>query len=119
MKEEFWTVPEGTSEVPNMEAPAGKRMKRAVNRPRRTTKPDAFASNYMTGEKLGEGGSGSVFKGRRISDGLQTPGEHANSTQRRRWAPSRGSEPFVLCHQSLLEQNITLHHLCICTCDGQ
>ncbi|KAL6457454.1 hypothetical protein MHYP_G00344170 [Metynnis hypsauchen] len=132
MEEEFWTVPEGTREVPNMEAPAGKRMKRAVNQPRRTTKPDAprgkrneegcsqnvakrthnnpnsnnpgkkgagnprnrkswgertatepgpftglttvnyaFASNYVIGEKLGEGGFGSVFKGRRISDGLQ------------------------------------------------
>ncbi|XP_036425591.1 serine/threonine-protein kinase pim-2-like [Colossoma macropomum] len=138
-EEEFWTVPEGTTEVPNIEAPAGKRVKQAVNQSKRTsqgqekaTEPDAprgkrneegcsqnvaerkhnnpnsdnpgkkgaenphtrmsrgertttepgpstglttvnyaFASNYVTGEKLGKGGFGSVFKGRRISDGLQ------------------------------------------------
>ena len=38
------TAAEGTSEVPNMEAPAGKRMKRAVNQPKRTTRGQKKAS---------------------------------------------------------------------------
>ncbi|XP_036446367.1 serine/threonine-protein kinase pim-3-like [Colossoma macropomum] len=32
---------------------------------------DTFASRYVTGEKLGEGGFGAVYEGRRVSDGLQ------------------------------------------------
>ncbi|XP_036448142.1 serine/threonine-protein kinase pim-2-like [Colossoma macropomum] len=59
-------------------SPARKRMKRAVNQPRRTTRgqekatePDTFASHYVIGEQLGQGSYGSVFKGSRISDGLQ------------------------------------------------
>ena len=32
---------------------------------------DTFDSRYVVGDKLGEGGCGSVFEGRRVSDGLQ------------------------------------------------
>ncbi|XP_036436119.1 serine/threonine-protein kinase pim-1-like [Colossoma macropomum] len=65
-------------EFPNTEAPARKKRKVAVEQPRRKSprqrkgsKPDTFATRYVLGEKLGEGGFGSVFKGHRISDGLQ------------------------------------------------
>ncbi|XP_036439779.1 serine/threonine-protein kinase pim-2-like [Colossoma macropomum] len=51
---------EGTSKFPHTEAPAGK-----------ATEPDTFKSHYVVGDKLGQGGFGSVFKGRRVSDGLQ------------------------------------------------
>ncbi|KAL7864026.1 hypothetical protein AOLI_G00154460 [Acnodon oligacanthus] len=78
----------GQSEVLNMEAPASKKMKQAENQPKtmsrgqstatepgpstsHTAAHDTLASHYVTGEKLGEGGYGSVFKGTRISDGLQ------------------------------------------------
>ncbi|KAL7833831.1 hypothetical protein AOLI_G00287910 [Acnodon oligacanthus] len=60
------------------EAPVRKKRKGAVEQPmrrtrrqRKATKPDTFASRYTVGEKLGEGGFGSVFKGQRVSDGLQ------------------------------------------------
>ncbi|XP_072547036.1 serine/threonine-protein kinase pim-2-like [Salminus brasiliensis] len=71
-------ISQGTSEVPKPEAPAGKRRKVEVSRPTITTrrqrkalKPDTFSSLYITGEKLGEGGFGSVFEGTRVADGLQ------------------------------------------------
>ncbi|XP_072547039.1 serine/threonine-protein kinase pim-1-like [Salminus brasiliensis] len=71
-------ISQGTSEVPKTEAPAGKRRKVEVSRPTITTrrqrkalKPDTFSSLYITGEKLGEGGFGSVFEGTRVADGLQ------------------------------------------------
>uniref|UniRef100_A0A3B1K0J7 non-specific serine/threonine protein kinase n=1 Tax=Astyanax mexicanus TaxID=7994 RepID=A0A3B1K0J7_ASTMX len=38
---------------------------------RKANKPDTFESLYTVGEKLGEGGFGSVFAGTRVSDGLQ------------------------------------------------
>ncbi|KAL7833800.1 hypothetical protein AOLI_G00287600 [Acnodon oligacanthus] len=60
------------------EEPVRKKRKGAVEQPmrrtrrqRKATKPDTFASRYTVGEKLGEGGFGSVFKGQRVSDGLQ------------------------------------------------
>ncbi|XP_036439778.1 serine/threonine-protein kinase pim-2-like [Colossoma macropomum] len=72
------SVGEGTSKFPHTEAPAGKKRKGAVNGPKGTTQgqkkatePDTFKSRYVVGDKLGQGGFGSVFKGRRISDGQQ------------------------------------------------
>ncbi|XP_037390196.1 serine/threonine-protein kinase pim-1-like [Pygocentrus nattereri] len=44
---------------------------RRTRRQRKATKLDTFASRYTMGEKLGEGSFGSVFKGQRVSDGLQ------------------------------------------------
>ncbi|KAI4885169.1 hypothetical protein NFI96_028415, partial [Prochilodus magdalenae] len=65
-------------DVLDTKAPAGKKTKGAVKPPKRktckpskATKPYTFTSCYSVGEKLGEGSFGSVFKGRRISDGLQ------------------------------------------------
>ncbi|KAL6489125.1 hypothetical protein MHYP_G00028660 [Metynnis hypsauchen] len=65
-------------EVSNTEAPARKKRKGAAEQPKRQThrqrkgtKPDTFATRYIVGEKLGEGSFGSVFKGQRVSDGLQ------------------------------------------------
>ncbi|XP_036436134.1 serine/threonine-protein kinase pim-1-like [Colossoma macropomum] len=70
--------PAAVLDVPDTEAPARKKRKVAVEQPQRRsprqrkgTKPDTFATRYVLGEKLGEGGFGSVFKGHRISDGLQ------------------------------------------------
>ncbi|KAL6485206.1 hypothetical protein MHYP_G00072510 [Metynnis hypsauchen] len=37
----------------------------------KAAEPDTFESRYVVGDKLGEGGFGSVFKGIRVSDGLQ------------------------------------------------
>ncbi|XP_036435641.1 serine/threonine-protein kinase pim-2-like [Colossoma macropomum] len=68
----------GTSNVSNTDAPAGKKRKGAVKRPRKTTpgqkkatESETFDSRYDVGDKLGEGCFGSVYEGRRISDGLQ------------------------------------------------
>ncbi|KAI4882450.1 hypothetical protein NFI96_033351, partial [Prochilodus magdalenae] len=65
-------------DVLDTKAPAGKKTKGAVKPPKRktckpskATKPYTFTSCYSVGEKLGEGSFGSVFKGQRISDGLQ------------------------------------------------
>ncbi|KAL6489317.1 hypothetical protein MHYP_G00030580 [Metynnis hypsauchen] len=70
--------PVAVLEVPDTEGPARKKRKGAEEQPRRRSprqrkdaKPDTFATRYVLGEKLGEGGFGSVFKGRRISDSLQ------------------------------------------------
>ncbi|XP_036435639.1 serine/threonine-protein kinase pim-3-like [Colossoma macropomum] len=72
------SVEEGTSKVPNTDAPAGKKRKGTVNRPKKATErqnranePETFDSHYDVGDKLGEGCFGSVYEGRRISDGLQ------------------------------------------------
>ncbi|KAL7874850.1 hypothetical protein SRHO_G00058200 [Serrasalmus rhombeus] len=65
-------------EVSNTEAPARKKRKGAAEQPKRQTrrqrkaaKPDTFATRYTVGEKLGQGSFRSVFKGQRVSDGLQ------------------------------------------------
>ncbi|KAL7881261.1 hypothetical protein AOLI_G00081090 [Acnodon oligacanthus] len=55
------TCPTSTTSVPQ----AGQKWKKAA------TEPETFASHYVIGKKLGQGGFGSVFKGRYISDGLQ------------------------------------------------
>ncbi|KAL6456606.1 hypothetical protein MHYP_G00351500 [Metynnis hypsauchen] len=69
---------EGTSKIPDTEAPAGKKRKGTENqretstkRQNKATEPDTFESHYVVEDKLGEGGFGSVFKGKRVSDGLQ------------------------------------------------
>ncbi|XP_036430946.1 serine/threonine-protein kinase pim-1-like [Colossoma macropomum] len=76
--EEECSQGEGPSKVPITEAPAVKKRKEAVNQPETSTKsqsnatePDTFESRYVVGDKLGEGSFGSVFEGRRVSDGLQ------------------------------------------------
>ncbi|KAL7833502.1 hypothetical protein AOLI_G00284620 [Acnodon oligacanthus] len=56
-EEDSQSVGEGTSESPPTEAPAAE--------------PESFKSRYVVGHKLGQGGFGSVFNGRRVSDGLQ------------------------------------------------
>ncbi|KAL7833479.1 hypothetical protein AOLI_G00284390 [Acnodon oligacanthus] len=56
-EEDSQSVGEGTSEFPPTEAPAAE--------------PESFKSRYVVGHKLGQGGFGSVFNGRRVSDGLQ------------------------------------------------
>ncbi|XP_072525617.1 serine/threonine-protein kinase pim-2-like [Salminus brasiliensis] len=67
-----------TTEVARSKSPVRKRRKGEVSQPKIMTrrqrsdiKPDTFASLYVTGEKLGEGGFGAVFEGTRVSDGLQ------------------------------------------------
>ncbi|KAI4891459.1 hypothetical protein NFI96_024368 [Prochilodus magdalenae] len=73
---------EGTNNIPHTKAPTLKKKKKgpvnqAKSPPEKPIKPgfffsvDTFASRYMIGDKLEEGGFGSVFKGQRVSDGLQ------------------------------------------------
>ncbi|XP_049335890.1 serine/threonine-protein kinase pim-1 [Astyanax mexicanus] len=63
-------------DLPNTEAQVYKKRKTEETCPERqiqtdAPKPDTFASRYITGCKLGQGGFGAVFAGTRISDGLE------------------------------------------------
>ncbi|KAL7828755.1 hypothetical protein SRHO_G00323890 [Serrasalmus rhombeus] len=75
---------EGCSQCVKEETLAGKKRKGAVKRPKRITQAQkkatelatsfitkTFDSCYEVGDKLGEGCFGSVYEGRRVSDGLQ------------------------------------------------
>ncbi|KAL7828754.1 hypothetical protein SRHO_G00323880 [Serrasalmus rhombeus] len=71
------SVEEGTSKVPNTDTLAFKKRKGTVNPPKKVTERqntanrETFDSCYEVGDKLGEGCFGSVYEGRRVSDGLQ------------------------------------------------
>ncbi|XP_036417737.1 serine/threonine-protein kinase pim-1-like [Colossoma macropomum] len=108
------SVEEETSKVPNTEAPAGKKRKGAGNRKRTTkrqdkaTESDTFDSHYVVGDKLGEGGCGSVFEGRRVSDGLQVAIKFVSKRETDRYLYSPDESKVVPVEVALMQMTSQL-----------
>ncbi|KAL6489124.1 hypothetical protein MHYP_G00028650 [Metynnis hypsauchen] len=64
---------------------------------------DTFATRYIVGEKLGEGSFGSVFKGQRVSDGLQVAIEFVQKLHDDRYVESPVEFKVVPVEVALLQ----------------
>ncbi|KAL7833495.1 hypothetical protein AOLI_G00284550 [Acnodon oligacanthus] len=88
-EEDSQSAGEGTSQFPPTEAPAAK--------------PESFKSRYVVGHKLGQGGFGSVFNGRRVSDGLQVAIKFVSKRKSRRYLYSPVESKAVPAEVALMQ----------------
>uniref|UniRef100_A0A3B1K663 Serine/threonine-protein kinase n=2 Tax=Astyanax mexicanus TaxID=7994 RepID=A0A3B1K663_ASTMX len=83
-----------------------KRRPRKQRRPMKKTaiKPETFESLYTVGEKLGEGGFGTVFAGTRVSDGLQVAIKFVRKQQNDRYVQSSVNSRSIPIEVALIEK---------------